>query len=491
MLNYLNQLLTIDKNKNKYTEVYSLGKIFRFFIIKEKKNIIKYKAFIIGLYQFEGECHINDLNILAKYIDLYEEDGVDLLCVSEDICENIKFEEFPVKNIIYLFTTEGTQGNYLQFYNSIIKAMDEKEIIDDRSSIIVSNLKNNRDKYKEFFHKIDCPLNNWIFNNKSINLKYNYFDTLKTFAHLDKDIEKGVFPNYYKLNSFQELMNYLTYNKDISFKKELEQFVSENMMYQADEFTIVNFILFEKILSVMCLSDTPKDFKEFKICLNRINSIFLGKDRSIINNDLNFKEHFKTFCESFKESPIEVLKKSNIPFHLFEKKNQVLSKYYSLYTDKISIKKEKKLAYFMDELSKRLSKDINHFDFELKNEGFNHENFNFKIDKIQIKSIDSSKELFDLGIKMANCLGQFENLEDYSSDRINFFAQKENELFVGYIKDGIFKEFKGFKNASPSIEFMSKVFDELYRKGYLKHIDDHNGYDSLYSKECIFRLNID
>ena len=500
------------KRKEKLREIYSDYNILKIFIKKSFKvnGLKKYKTLFIiaGICSFECECYENDLVFLSSYLPLYEKENQkveinkSLLSISPKIDS---FKELPLKNLIYLFTSNaGTNLN--KFYEKILKALDEEGIENnqERMILILENLVDNRQKYLNYFHAIDLPINNWIFATNTINTKHHFFEELSNFISFEEDNKTMRINDYVNTQNFNELYQIITKNKELIFKKELKNYIKERIIISHkssnnENINFVNVELFKQIETLFSLEDSEKikSIKEFNFYLNKIQKIALDSDSAFIINKINTSEDLITLCNMFKNKPLEVLKRLNIPFHLLEGNVKLLKKYYETNKEKLDISKEKKLYYFLNQLSKRISQNTKDFKLVNPNEGYNNSELLLHHNKLRLKTINSFDHLYKLGIELNNCAGNYETIDSYTN-KYNFvvYDKETRKKYIGQIDKGQFRQFKGYKNESPSFDLFKIVFKTLNKLGHLADIQKQKNkskthtFESLYEKECVHKIYI-
>lgn len=496
-----NLIRNVFKNKI-ITEVYSDYKLLRILILKRNKEILDCKVYLLGILSFDIQIYENDLVKLQEYISLYQRDiskPFDYIDSLDKISPKIQMNEFPFAQIITILTS-SIGNNLIKFYEEMIITLDGNPEISD---LIILNLQEQREKYLDYFNYLyKHPINRVLFPNNAIRNKVNNFKHIQDFVSLETTFFK--FENYANISSFDELYNYVTENKNIVFKKDLQTYLRENLILtqfnKSDEkFNFFNLILCQKIKLICSLnkSEEIKSLKEFKFYLEKLNKIELSFNSAFITKSIDLNNNLYKFLNMFKEEPLEVLKKTNIPYFLIKDNINLLETYYKK-SDVLSVKKEKKLYYFLQNLSKRVAQDISNFKLENKNENLNNDFIDYKQEDFHIKTIEDFTELYNLGIKLNVCAGNFETISTYKTV-YNIVVTEKDKIYLMYIKNGFFKEFKGYKNSKPSYDLFLKVYNYLYNNGYLKEeseykIKSKNKKDtflkSLYEQECIHKIYI-
>lgn len=475
-------------------------------VMSEKKmengdNLISSEILILGIMRFNVNLYVSEINFLSGYIPLKKKKiNRKTLDALKKITPEIEFSEFPLKNIIYLFSSNNGQNLY-KFYLKTLKLLDDNNISDPtkRLHIILNNLIKNRDIFLEYFNILNKPLYNFIFNSKSIYTKHNRFFFIKSFLPIDNSHGDFIYyDDYNRIRSFNELYNFVCSNKKIKFQKDLERLLYKNMVnsinLNGNESSMINVDLFERIRLIFSLdeSENIKSFKEFSSYLNIIEKLSLGDKGIFVHKSLNIRSELLKFLNSFNEKPLIVLKKMNIPYHLIKSNNNLLDKFYENSQGKLSIANEKKLYYFLEGISKRVSENVENFTLENNNKGFNQNPIKYKDKTMEIYTIKNFNELKMVGMRLSNCAGNYETIDVYKNKHNNiakdFYGNKE---FLFLIENGEIKEFKGFKNTSPTFDFFVSVYEKLFLLGYLKPLELNEKLQDVYEKVAIHKIWID
>ena len=490
--------------KNKIIrEIVSTDSLVKFFVYEEKKARngynLKCTVQILGLFKFNCWAHERELEFLSNFLPLFENKTL-----TNNIKElpEIEVSEFPLRQIIALVSSEnGT--NLSKFIEKIKLSFKDNNITDpyEQAELYIINLQNNRQKYLDYFNHLESPINKWIFSNASYRLENNRFKHIKNFTPFNENFyESFSVKEYCETSSFEELYSYITNNKSVPYKKELERYLWNNILVYHGDMAFINAELFEQLRFLFSLDDinNVKSVKQLEGYINQLKKISLDRQSVFLTKEINFHEDLYNFCNSFKESPLVVLSKCNIPFHIIKDQLEVIKKYEENYKEKLSIAREKKLYYFMNHLSKRLSKDLDNFKLDNNNDGYCSKELKVNINSIEINSIKDYRELYKLGVELNNCAGNLETIKDYK-DKFNYVVAFEGKKYIGQIKEGVFLQFKGYKNESPPYELFLEVFNYLHTNNYVKDSNEHEIKDkykketdleSLYNKECIHRIYI-
>lgn len=467
---------------------------------KNKDTLYRCKVVLMDQMIIECDAWLSEILFLDNFIELFESEFKNINKSFYDNLEPVLFEKIPLSNIIYLLINDKGE-NVTNFYDKIVKEIQKNKITDkNESSIIIhNNFKNNSKLFKEkLLFLNDGNIHSWIFSNNSARIDNNRFKHIKKFMPINQSFinktmnEKDQFSVCLKYNdsdSFDDLYKIITNNKKIIFEKELKKFIRENLFIVKKNYTILNYFLFEKLHIIFSLYQKKNlnNMKDLKKYLTRLDSISIDDNRSevYLTNKFKMKENIRQFLLFFEGDPLVNLLKMNIPYHLIPDYINLLSQHS---VEKINIDKEKRLYYFIQNLSKRVSEKKGDFSFLNTNKNFNKNPLNEKLsENLNIKSINTFQELYNIGIELNICAGNHETIDNYLNS-YNFVVESNNKRFLGMIKNGVFKEFKGFKNSSPSFNLFQETYLYLLNNNYLDEEKNGNDLNAIYNKECIHKI---
>jgi hypothetical protein len=476
--------------------------IISIYIIKSKeiKNDKLMNVFISikGILSFHCSLHYSDINSLKNYIKLTETSTtkkiIDIVTESAPL---VKVDKFPLYQIVYLLKSR-IGSNLTNFYNTIINSQ-EYHLEKDKELFILEQLEYKRDVFINQFNYVKNNMNNWVFSNGNAKSNYSRMNSLLNLIPTLKDNPDFISEEYEQLHSFTELYNVLTNNKNIVFKKDLEKFIQSNLFMGINDsegkYIFLNFYLFEMLRTIFDMSDSHKikSINQLKTQIEYLKKISLNINEAFCLKSVDLRNNITNFCSLFKEEPLDILKKTNICFHLIPDAIIVLNEFYKN-NEILSVKREKKLYYYLNNLSKKLSKNSPKEKLLNLNTLYNSSRFNNNSKSFKIQKIEDTKHLFDIGLELSNCAGNFETL-DYYKERFNYLITVNNgKKFLGVIKNGVFEQLKGYKNESPSFKLFDEVFSFLCKHQYIKDVTQHTNKINLkdiYEKQCIHTIYID
>lgn len=276
-----------------------------------------------------------------------------------------------------------------------------------------------------------------------------------------------------------------------AFKKDFIKFWENNKIKSERNDKEINIKLIATLIMIKELFKGYEfnSFKEYKSCIIKV-----FKDRACFSQELNLRkdisrlEPIKTIFNSFKgKNPVSCFLKwkfysayhKEIAQEVIKLNNRGVK--FNQYKNPFSSYRFLSPRYSFDDFGNFPLPDSSaqYLYSETLNPRINYSSSIITIDgKTHLQLIDNYQDLVSCGATLHNCAGSAETI-DYYKQTVSLAVYIENELkYLISIKKLSIRQFKGFKNASPSLELFQKVQEYLLKNNLL-------ALEANYTDACI------